>query len=171
MLGTEEDKAQSSQSTPPGGRPPLMAWPPLPTSEASGSSVCVRAFLSLQPFFWKSFNQASYKHHGRSSHLRAFIIETVFRLCPWGGGLSNNNNTNKPSVLWNTLVNLNFRPVLVTSQLIYSCAPPKFWEYVFLNLLTSCPLPEARASLSGMPRRQASGSRVVRRALGPITGA
>ena len=77
----------------------------------------------------------------------------------------------KPSVLWNTLVNLNFPPVLVTPQLIYSCAPPKFREYVFWNLLTSCLLPEARASLSRMPRRQASGSREVRRALGPIAGA
>lgn len=75
----------------------------------------------------------------------------------------------KPSVLWNAFVNLNFPPVLVTSQLIYSCAPPKFGEYVLLNLLTSFLLPEVRAPLTGMPRRQASGSREVRQALRPIT--
>ena len=94
-IGTVEDKAQRNQSAPPGGMPPRMAWPPLPTTEASGSSVPVTAFLSLEPFFWRSFNQASYKHRGRSSHLRAFIIETVFRLCSWGSGLSNDNNRNK----------------------------------------------------------------------------
>ena len=90
-----EDKAQRNQSPPAGGMPPLMAWPPLPTTEASGFSVRVTAFLLLEPFFWRSFNQASCKHRGRRSHLRAFIIETVFRLCSWRSGLSNDDNTNK----------------------------------------------------------------------------
>ena len=129
-----------------------------------------------QPFSWRSFYQLSCKHRGRSSRLRAFGIETVFRPCSRGSGLSNDNNTSKKEtrVSWNNAFgNLNFSPDSVTlaSQLIHSRDPPRSWEHIiFLNLLTNG-LPETRAPLTGTPQGRARGSGEARRELRPIASA
>lgn len=141
---------------------------------AQASSAPTATIPFAQPFSWRSFYQLSCKHRGRSSHLRAFGIETVFRPCSRGGGLSNDNNTSKKEtrVSWNTFGNLNFSPDLVTltSQLIHSHVPPRSWEHIFLDSLTNG-LPEAWAPLTGTPQGRARGSGETRRELGPITSA
>ena len=57
----------------------------------------------------------------------------------------------KPSVLWNTLVNLNFPPVLVTPQLIYSCATTQISGIHLLKLAYKLLAPWSE----GFPERDA----------------
>ena len=49
-------------------------------------------------------------------------------------------------MLWNTFVNLNFLPVLVTSQLIYSCAPTQILGICLLELAYKLPAPGSEGS-------------------------